>query len=177
MLFPAAPGWPSPVEEALCVSDAKMEQHEDTHWMWEAELIVPFPAIMKKSSHTPNVHIPSETISLKPTNQFWKWQAWMCIEVILLNFDNRPVSSSDFPGSLLLAVLKVHGHLECIRVIPIASSLKRFWARALANFIFQCKSNPAKDSKLEAFPKPSLFISIHYLPRPGSAKQRNCAHF
>lgn len=149
-----------------------MKQHENMYQMWEAKLIVLFPVIMKKASHTPKVHIPSEMISLKPTNLFWKWKAWICIELILLNFDTLPVSSSYFPGSWLLTVLKVHGHLECIRVIPIALSLRRFWARALANFIFQWKSNPAKDSKFEAFPKPSLFISIHYLPQSGFAKQK-----
>ena len=87
------------------------------------------------------------------------------MKLILLNFDNLPVSSSYFPGSLLLAVLKVHVHLEYIRVIPIALSFKWFWAKALANFIFQWKSNPAKDSKLEVFPKPTLFIfnTLSYL--------------
>lgn len=106
--------------------DARMKQHEDSHQMWEAKLIVPFPVITKKAFHTPKVHIPSEMISPKPTNLFWKWQAWICIELILLNFEHLPVSSSYFPGSWLLAVLKVHGHLECIKVIPIVLSLKRF---------------------------------------------------
>lgn len=124
----------------LWISDAKIKQHEDSHWMWEAKLLVPFPVIMKNASHTPKVNIPSEMINPKPTNLFWKWSSWICMKLILLNFDNLPVSSSYFPGSLLLAALKVHGHLECIRVIPIALSFKRFWARALANFIFQWKS-------------------------------------
>ena len=106
----------------------------------------------------PNVSIPNETVNLKSTNLFWKWWSQVYMKLILLNFDNLPVSSSYFPGSLLLAVLKVHVHLEYIRVIPIALSFKWFWARALANFIFQWKSNPAKDSKLEVFPKPTLFI-------------------
>lgn len=94
--------------------------------MWEVNLIVPFPGVMKNASHIPKVNIPNAMKNLKPTKPFWKWSSWIRIELSLLNFDNLPVSSSYFPKSLLLAALRVHGHLAYIRVIPIVLSCKRF---------------------------------------------------
>lgn len=129
-------------------------------------------------SHTPKINIPNEIINLKFTNLYWKWESWMPMKLILYNFDNLPVSLSYFPGSLLLTVLKVHGHLVYITVIPIALSFNKFWARALVNFIFHWETNTAKDSKLEEFPKPSLFIFNTLSSSVLSfAKRKNCADF
>lgn len=57
----------------LWISDAKIKQQADTHWIWEARLIVLFPMMMKNASHTPKLNIPNETINLKSTDLFWKW--------------------------------------------------------------------------------------------------------